>query len=492
MRFKKITALALAALMLLASAVACAEKNPAGPADSSDTSAVVVPDSSKSDETTENVDENGYLRDDLPVLNYGGSDFVIFTWSNQTVWEWSEDENTTGDVIKDSIVKRQVNTEDRMGIKIVIESMNGDWDHRNEFATAVDASVQSGANDAYDLIGQYTPAAAIGAMKGCYEDLSQIEHLDLKKPWWPDDIYTSSSINGKVYSVAGDISPTLIRNMVCILTNLKLANDLKMPDFYELVDNHQWTADVFMTYATGTVTGLNADGSACYTTTITSNVCYDNVFYGGGFRFVERSTEDGLVLSDDLSSTKLADWFDLWSGFWKKEDVVALGVNAANGFTTGNVLFHFGQVSDVQNYLQEIDFDFGILPYPMYDEDQENYATICGYWVSLYSIPVNANDKAKSGAVLECLGSYGYRIITPAVYEVSFTYRYLNSPENAKIFNLLHDTLVFEPGRTFADQINCFAAFRQAAGVSSSWSVYFKSNGPLWKKNIQKVVSTLG
>lgn len=490
MKFIKTASILLSLLLIAALFAACAEKDPGGTADT--TTAAAAPDSTPAPVETDPVDENGYLLDSLPELNYGNTDFNIFTWSNQTVWEWSEDEVTTGDLIKDAIVKRQIATEERMGIKIVISSQNGDWDHRNSFIDTVSNNVNSGGTDAFDLIGQYTPAAAIGAMKGCYTNLAEIKYLDLNKPWWPEDIYTSSSINGKIYSVAGDISPTLIRNMVCVLTNLSLANDLNMPNFYELVENRQWTAETFMTYATGTVTGLNADGSPCYTTTLPNNVCYDNVFYGGGFRFVERNTDSGLVLSEDLKSSKMSDWFDLWLGFYNKEDVVILAVNAANGFTSGNVLFHFGSISDVQNYLQDINFDFGILPYPMYDGEQENYCTICGYWVTLYSIPVNAPDFDKSGAVLECLGSYGYRYITPAVYDVAFQYRFLNSPENAKIFNLLHDTLVFEPGRTFSDQINCFAAFRQAAGQSSSWNIYYKSNARVWEKNIEAVVATLG
>jgi len=490
MRFKKTAALFLALIMVILAVVSCAQKTPETP--ESTTAAVVSGDTTAAEETTSNVDENGYLLDDLPVLDYGNKDFVIFTWSNQVSWEWSEDDTTTGDVIKDAIIKRQISTEERLKINLVIEKQNGDWEHRNEFAAAVDANVQAGATDAFDLIGQYTPAAVISAVKGNYEDLSQIPNLDLEKPWWPKDIYTTSSVNGKVYSVAGDISPTLIRNMNCILTNLSLAKDLNMPNFYDLVDNHEWTAEVFLTYGTGTVNGLNADGSACYTTTMPSNVIFDALFYAGDFRFVETGSDGQLMMSEDLTSTKLADWFDLWSGFFKKEDVAILSISAANGFRTGTGLFYLGSISDVQNYLQEIDFDFGILPFPMYDADQEDYRTITGYWVSLYSIPVNANDKAMSGAVLECLGSYGYRYITPAVYEIAFQYRYLNSPENAKVFNLLHDTLVFEPGRTFSDQINCFSAFRQIDGRSASWTIYYKANSKTWSKNLEKVIAALG
>ncbi|MBP5173918.1 MAG: extracellular solute-binding protein [Clostridia bacterium] len=480
----------LCAVLLSGILVSCSQ--PAGPEET--TPSVLDTTVPEEDITTlpSNVDENGYLLDDLPELDYGKKEFTIFTWSNQTMWEWAETDTTTGDIIKDALFTRQAKTEDRLKVKIEIVKQPGEWENRNSFIDAVYNNTSAGINDdSFDLIGQYTPAMGIGAVRGCYTDLSEIKYLDLEKPWWPDDIYTSSAIGGHVYGVAGDISCTLIRNMSCILTNLTLADSLHLPDFYALVKDHAWTAEKFLEFGTGTVTGLNPDGSSCLTTTFPSNVSYDNVFYSGGFRFVESTPEGGLQLSEDLSSTRMADWFDLWHGFWAQPDTGVLGLTATNGFTSGNVLFHFGSIADVQNSLQEIEFKFGILPYPLYDKDQNDYCSICGYWVTMYSVPVTAPDKDMTGAVLECLGSEGYREITPAVYNVSFQYRYLNSIENAEIFDLLHDTLIFEPGRTFGDQINCFAGFRQAAGQSDSWTSYYKGQSAVWKKNINKVVDAL-
>ena len=62
------------------------------------------------------------------------------------------------------------------------------------------------------------------------------------------------------------------------------------------------------------------------------------------------------------------------------------------------------------------------------------------------------------------------------------------------MFDLLHDTLVFDPGRLFADQLNCFAAFRQAAIAdgSTSWSSYYAGNGKLWSRSLSKIIETLG
>ena len=494
----RFAALALAMIMLALCFVSCANTPAEGGENSTaanETQASNDPAATTvSDETTYPVDENGYELDRLPEINYNNDEFVIFTWSNQVMWEWNEDGETSGDKIHDAIYNRQVRTEERLGIKIVIAKQNGDWEHRNSFITAVEANVESGSQDAFDLVGQYTPAAPIGAMKNLYTNLSDVEYLDWERPWWPQDIQESCHINNNVYFITGDITGTLVRNIHCIIGNLDLANNYSLPNLYDLVDNMEWTFDKFAELSLGTIQGINPDGSACYSVTFPNNVEYDSLFYGAGFRFVEHDADGKLIMSEGLKSDRLETWYQTCQSFLlDNTDVEILAINGANGFTSGNVLFHCGGISDVQNSLQDVNFDFAVLPFPLYDKDQEEYYTITSYWVSMYSIPTNAADPKQSAAVLECLSSYGYRYITPVIYQEAFQYRYLDTLENANMFDLLHNTLVFDPGRLFADQINCFAGFRQAAQTSyTAWSSYYAKNSKVWDKGLSNILNTLG
>ncbi len=494
----RLAALFMAMLMLTLCFVSCANTPEEGGENSTganetqgpgDPAATTLPE-----ETTYPVDENGFELDRLPELNYNDEEFVIFTWSNQVMWEWNEDGETTGDKIHDAIYNRQVRTEERLGIKIVIAKQNGDWDHRNSFITAVEANVESGNQDAFDLVGQYTPAAPIGAMKNLYMNLSDVEHLDWERPWWPQDIQESCHINNNVYFITGDITGTLVRNIHCIIGNLDLATNHNLPNLYELVENKEWTMAKFSELSLGTIQGINPDGSACYSVTFPNNVEYDSLFYGAGFRFVDHNADGNLVMSEELAGDRLETWYQTCNSFlFDNADVEILAINGANGFTSGNVLFHCGGISDVQNSLQDVNFDFAVLPFPLYDENQEEYYTITSYWVSMYSIPTNAADPKMSSAVLECLSSYGYRYITPVIYQEAFQYRYLDTLENATMFDLLHNTLVFDPGRLFADQLNCFAGFREAAkAANTAWSSYYAKNSKLWGRSLENIIKTLG
>ncbi len=489
----RIASLLMAILMLALCFASCSE--PTGGSDTTAPNATTtapIAVETTPEETTYPVDENGYELDRLPELNYNDEEVIIFTWSNQVQWEWSEEE--AADKIKESLYNRELRTEERLGIKIEISTQTGDWGNRNSFITTVEANVNAGATDAFDIVGQYTPAAPIGAMKNLYLNLAEVDYLDFERPWWPKDIQESCHINNNVYFTTGDITGTLVRNVQAILCNLTLAKAHQLPDVYEIVNDMDWTMDKFMELAVGTIQGINPDGSAAYSVTIANNVCYDNLFYGGGFRFIEYDADNKLVMSDDLTGDRLETWFQRCQGLlFDNADVELLAVNGANGFTSGNVLFHMGQIADVQNYLQDVTYDFAILPYPMYDKDQDEYCSITSYWVTMYSIPTNAADPAMSGAVLECLGSHGYRMITPVIYQESFQYRFLDTLENAQMFDLLHDTLVFDPGHIFADQVNCFAAFRKAADKSfTSWSTYYSANERVWEASLKKMVDNLG
>jgi hypothetical protein len=61
------------------------------------------------------------------------------------------------------------------------------------------------------------------------------------------------------------------------------------------------------------------------------------------------------------------------------------------------------------------------------------------------------------------------------------------------MFDLLHNTLVFDPGRLFADQLSCFSAFRQAAQTSyTSWSSYYATKERQWDAALENIIKTLG
>lgn len=412
----------------------------------------------------------------------------IYSWSQQTIWEWDA-ESETGEVINDAIFRRLQKTEQLLGITIVVDKQSGDWENRNSFISKLEGNVKSNTH-AYDFVGQYTPAAGIGAIKSLYMDLKDIDTIRLDKEWWPGDITETASINNRLYFITGDISSTCIRNMSTVMANLDLTNSYQCGNLFELVDNKQWTLDKMVELGTGKVSLNGGSDPTDYGITVTSNVTYDGLFYSGGFTFVEEDADGTLKMSADLAGEDLINWFDKCQKMlFNHDDVELKGIEEF--FSAGHGLFHLGQTSDIQNVLRDVPFKFAVLPFPTFKEGQD-YRTITGYWVTMFSVPTDAKNPEESGIALETLGYYGFDLITPAVYIDSFQYKYLDDPDNARMFRLLHDTMTYDTGRFFADAINCFAGFRQACTQDVSWSSYYETKKIAWNKGVKNVYEVLG
>ncbi len=450
-------------------------------------------------------DENGYLKDDLPEGKID-DEIYLFTWENQLGWEF-EATSLTGDTVKDEVYRRKERLEDTYGITLKIDKANGDWDHRNEFVNIVQANQSEEGDNIWDIVGCYFAVSGAMTVKGFFADLSnetEFPHLDLSKPWWPDDLLGTARVNNAVYAITGDITPTFIRNMSMCHVNLDMLEQYNMGvNIYDIVENKEWTYEKLAQLALNKVAGEGVERE--YALTMGSNVSFDNILYSSGYTLVNNLDDGSLELAPLGTDQKFIDFYTyIYELFTQHKDVngaLAIGATpnpdtgVGAGFQAGNVMFNFGSAADVQNNLTEVDFNLGIVPMPMYKTaihtTQDQYYTVQGFWTTLYSVPSNATDKAFSSFVLEALASDAYRHLTPTWYETMFQSRFLQTPENAEMFNVIHDGIIFDAARIFGTHIGNFSAFRRAA-TSKHWTVYFDSQKGAWEELITEINTSLG
>ena len=77
------------------------------------------------------------------------------------------------------------------------------------------------------------------------------------------------------------------------------------------------------------------------------------------------------------------------------------------------------------------------------------------------------------------------------VYEESFQHRFLQTPENAEMLDLIHDSIVYDSGRLFADDIAMFNLFRNAY-YDTEWRTLYGERYTIWMANIERVTVKLG
>lgn len=144
----------LCALLVIAmvscAAVSCTN-TPNNSADGTDGSSTAEPGTASENgsgeataEVTERVTDKYDITGIDPSVNYGGANFTIFTWSEQTMWEYVEGDSFDGkDLLQQAIYDRQKQTEEMLGVKIILTKEAGSWSYRNTFIQKLKASVDN-------------------------------------------------------------------------------------------------------------------------------------------------------------------------------------------------------------------------------------------------------------------------------------------------------------------------------------------------------------
>jgi len=116
-------------------------------------------------------------------------------------------------------------------------------------------------------------------------------------------------------------------------------------------------------------------------------------------------------------------------------------------------IFPLGHVQDAS--LRSSNITFGFVPQPKYDEQQENYIASVTNAVTMWGIPLVVEDIERCGALMECLGSEGYRKVMPAVFEQAFGLKYNSdaSGRQTQIFDMLRENIHFDLGKVFNDSL---------------------------------------
>jgi hypothetical protein len=405
-------------------AIACAETHSNGDTTPAETAETKAPAGEASDEVTESLyDEGGYLKDSLPEsLKYNNDEICILHWNDAYFEEFSSP-GENGEVVNDALYSRNCRVEDRLNIRLKFVGTPGDTYNEAPFALKLSTSIESGDRE-YDIVGAYSYTAGLCAAQSLYYNLNEVEHLDFDKPWWPDLLVDQATINNKLYFVSGDVSANAIYMMYVTFFNKEFLDEMKLTDPYELVEKNEWTLDKMFEMCKGTYSDLNTNGTkdegdriGLYTYTL-----HLDSFLWGSNIFIIDSIGDDFKFSDEILGektvnlqTKLQNFlYSTDGGFNTKQKD-----NNHEYFAQGLSLFWNDRCHRAIDFT-EAGREFGILPIAKYDADQTEYISIMSNPFTLYGMPSDVVDPDMAGAVLECMASESYRLVTPALYEKSF------------------------------------------------------------------------
>ncbi len=436
----KNTTLTSLLLLLCAGLISCGEAASTPVETSADTAAAT-------EAVTETETEFLY-KDDLGDITFGGVEFRIRTIENANVHSYVDVAEESGEVYDDSLYKRNRKIEERFDIKIV-ETIAEDK------SAPVRTLIQAG-DDAFELGVLRCDDAMFFYTDGLTHSISDIPNIDLTKPYWASKLNESLTIDGKQYVAIGDYDINVLDLTYALAFNKQMVSDYDMESPYQLVGDGKWTMDAMLSMMTEVLSDINGDGvmdvNDRWGFLSHSKQVSPNFWIGAGEMSILKDENDIPYIN--MTSERFVNVFNkFYTITWDAETWFSKTIGDYDVPTDNIQIFSEGRsmFMDVSffhiNNLRDMETDFGILPYPKYDEAQsEYYSRVSYYWANI--IPVTNSKLDMTGAILEALNCESANYVVPAYYEIALKTKYSRDEESAAMLDLIFENRVVDLGDT--------------------------------------------
>lgn len=447
-RITRIVSALLAGLMLSTTLLACGKSNEEG-----QTTTTVSTDSTTSAVVETTIDPMKANDPQLTADDWGGEEFVILY--NGTEVEPNKDFNAealNGNVLNDAIYNRNMAIQDKYDLKI-----NASYYSNSTISTMVNNSNKAGDN-AYHLVEANGAYSMSMALNGQLYNLEALEYVNLEKPYWNSMVLEGSSIEGKNYFAYSDANIHAYGATPCVLFNKEMLASFQLGDIYKVVTDGKWTFEAMSTMIQ-TVTGdLNGDGVITKDDRlgyIANNFCVDCFISGTGYRMITKDADDLPVLNIETEQ-----FYNIIDGIKKlcAEENGAFLIDRTStateareywteeAFVADRALFVGGNLKWAER-LRAMENDFGIVPYPKYDETQENYAVHFQANVGAsMAVPSGNTDVVKISKVLEDIAYESYLHVMPAYTEIVLEGQSVRDEESIVSLNIIRNSYYSDLG----------------------------------------------
>lgn len=328
----------------------------------------------------------------------------------------------------------------------------------------------TGGNDEYDIISDSVDRLVKGISENYYWALDDI--VNLSHPWWDKQAIESLSLGNDHYIITGDAILTDDDNTYLTLynkdmykTNAALSEN---GDIYQIVRDGDFTIDLYYEMCRQVskpdengAWGINAtygNLSHAYGATVMMNGCgvstvkkdengelYLNVMTESSVKAFDKVYE---LMSDTQNTTRAelligkSPTVSSQFGFAELEEM----------FVNGKGLF-YNTTSTSVSILKSanLEFEFGVLPIPKYNKEQENYCcTVNRYQSTGLVIPTTVPESRldEVAFALQALGFYNADVIR-AYYQTTLQLQAVQSDDDAEMLDIVYNNRFYDIGAIY-------------------------------------------
>ncbi|MBR4959810.1 MAG: hypothetical protein IKY52_02825 [Clostridia bacterium] len=407
-----------------------------------------------------------------PETGYGGEDFSILNMEDiYNMMSTMERYEVTGEALNDAIYNRNRLIEEKFDIALQETLVTDTWELKavaSEARTAIAAG-----DDEYDIM--YIPMGGASPLitEGCFLNLREIDTIQFDKDWWNASFNDAITIKNTLYGAVGSANYMVQEGIRLLAYNYSILEDLGLEHPYDLVREGKWTMDAFNSYLTAAASlrgddsiAWNKDGNVAYGYSHNQTSMESFLFSCGEMMMKNQ----GDTLSFDCGSDRFYNVIDKLAAVLTTEDAKVFQGMAGDdmdpneggylyAFKTQRALFSQSEVCKFQIF-REFDFDFGIVPYPKYDEAQESYISNTWYGTTCVHIPVTSADAEKTGHILDALSYESEVSVIPVYREITVENKGLRNEDSVEMLEIIANSLkplyhsIFQIGVSLVDQIS--------------------------------------
>ena len=433
----------------------------------------------------------------LPDKTMDGFELRFYNYNNNWLsWVINEldAEEENGDNVNDAIFRRNRKIEDKYDCKINVTTVdNTGTQFRN---------LMMSGEDLYDIAMVYDEDVSGYYCEGLTNSLDVLEYVDTDRSWWNSDANSVFRVKGKQFAAIGDFTLGMISRGFVMLFNKDIIENAKVENLYDLVRNGTWTLDKFASIAKGLTVDLNGDGKFDsedqFAVSGAVKLHFGLLVTGAGVKYISVDNDGNpyfAIPGNAYAFDVFEKVFTIHNGsniYLKVKDNVRDGSTESRGmFKSGRLAFHGTATKGISNF-RDMNFDIGILPYPKYDEEQENYYVLTsGAGVAVIPITLSPERFENVGILIDAQSRDSRQNLLPTYREVVLKTKYTRDEDSAEMPDIIFRSGTYDLGLSVWPQVTYCKYMENYLNMTDNLASMTESLKPQVKEKINDLLTTL-
>lgn len=411
----------------------------------------------------------------LPEANYRGRSYRVSLQERNVKYEFYVAEDST-DILENAMFIRNETVQDRYNV--VIEPIphypSSLHSHVEEAHTLLLTD-----NDEFDIITPYVCSVGPLILDNLLVDWNSLKYTDLDASYWIQSINDKNELQGHIYNPVGSTNTTALLYTYTMMMNKKLAENEEIYDeVISKVQSGEWTMDYFSTLISGIyndiddVKGRSADDYYGFQAENLTNL--DMYPFAFDIPYLQAGDDETLeyVFGQGDYRDKLVNAANMIHELYWENGGSYIHTTAGyeqTSFMSDRAVFSTINFRRLIDGVKDMESPYTVLPYPKYDENQEDYLTGMGDNYTMCCMPITVSDRDFVSHITEALNAEAEKVLYPAYYESAIKTKYQDDPVSYDMIDLIMKGRTSDLGVVFMEDLSGLPTMFRAA-------IMFKNN----------------